>query len=64
MTNDAGGFLKLSTTNEWVLGDRSAPINKKAIAKVCFSLVSIIRFLMLALDTDIMTKRMRKERKF
>ncbi|PRQ32338.1 hypothetical protein RchiOBHm_Chr5g0045261 [Rosa chinensis] len=31
--NDAGGFLKLSATNEWVLGDRSAPINKKAIAK-------------------------------
>ncbi|KAK9938927.1 hypothetical protein M0R45_015638 [Rubus argutus] len=33
VANDAGGFLKLSTTNEWVLGDRSAPINKKAIAK-------------------------------
>ncbi|KAI5322949.1 hypothetical protein L3X38_032021 [Prunus dulcis] len=31
--NDAGGFLKLSRTNEWVLGDISAPINKKAIAK-------------------------------
>ncbi|XP_062016580.1 uncharacterized protein LOC133733000 [Rosa rugosa] len=31
--NDSGGFLKLSATNEWVLGDRSAPINKKAIAK-------------------------------
>ncbi|ONI01372.1 hypothetical protein PRUPE_6G135900 [Prunus persica] len=31
--NDTGGFLKLSRTNEWVLGDISAPINKKAIAK-------------------------------
>ncbi|XP_004290534.1 PREDICTED: uncharacterized protein LOC101300584 [Fragaria vesca subsp. vesca] len=33
VVDDAGGFLKLSATNEWVLGDRSAPINKKAIAK-------------------------------
>ncbi|XP_050375919.1 uncharacterized protein LOC126793441 [Argentina anserina] len=33
VVNDAGGFLKLSGTNEWVLGDSSAPINKKAIAK-------------------------------
>ncbi|KAM5585155.1 hypothetical protein ABKV19_004516 [Rosa sericea] len=33
VVNDSGGFLKLSATNEWVLGDRSAPINKKAIAK-------------------------------
>lgn len=31
--NDAGGFLKLSTTNEWVLGDISAPVNRKARAK-------------------------------
>nr|XP_011459746.1 PREDICTED: uncharacterized protein LOC101306699 [Fragaria vesca subsp. vesca] len=31
--DDAGGFLKLSATNEWVLGDRSAPMNKKAIVK-------------------------------
>ncbi|KAE8037398.1 hypothetical protein FH972_009987 [Carpinus fangiana] len=28
-----GGFLKLSRTNEWVSGDNSAPVNKKAIAK-------------------------------
>lgn len=28
------GFLKLSKTQEWILGDDSAPMNKKAIAKV------------------------------
>ncbi|XP_062173228.1 uncharacterized protein LOC133878663 isoform X2 [Alnus glutinosa] len=28
-----GGFLKLARTNEWVSGDSSAPVNKKAIAK-------------------------------
>lgn len=28
-----GGFLKLTRTQEWVLGDNSAPINRKAIAK-------------------------------
>ncbi|XP_027347214.1 uncharacterized protein LOC113858685 isoform X3 [Abrus precatorius] len=28
------GFLKLSRTQEWILGDNSAPINKKASAKV------------------------------
>ncbi|KAL6209313.1 hypothetical protein ACLB2K_020255 [Fragaria x ananassa] len=33
VVDDAGGFLKLSATNEWVLDDRSAPINKKAPAK-------------------------------
>ncbi|KAK9279449.1 hypothetical protein L1049_013128 [Liquidambar formosana] len=27
------GFLKLTRTHEWVLGDTSAPVNKKAIAK-------------------------------
>ncbi|GAV62971.1 hypothetical protein CFOL_v3_06493 [Cephalotus follicularis] len=27
------GFLKLTTTHEWILGDNSAPINKKASAK-------------------------------
>ncbi|KAG8655087.1 hypothetical protein MANES_04G001400v8 [Manihot esculenta] len=27
------GFLKLSKTQEWILGDNSAPMNKKAIAK-------------------------------
>lgn len=32
-----GGFLKLSRTYEWVSGDNSAPVNKKAIAKVAFS---------------------------
>ncbi|XP_030457102.1 uncharacterized protein LOC115677988 [Syzygium oleosum] len=31
--DDDGGFLKLSKTNEWILGDNSAPLNKKAIAK-------------------------------
>ncbi|KAJ7948026.1 ATP synthase protein I [Quillaja saponaria] len=31
---DDDGFLKLTKTKEWVLGDNSAPINKKAIAKV------------------------------
>ncbi|KAK7263425.1 hypothetical protein RJT34_31015 [Clitoria ternatea] len=29
-----GGFLKLSSTQEWVLGDNSAPTNKKLDAKV------------------------------
>lgn len=33
-SGDNGGFLKLSRTQEWVLGDISAPINKKAVAKV------------------------------
>ncbi|XP_024927016.3 uncharacterized protein LOC107409802 isoform X4 [Ziziphus jujuba] len=34
MANDNdGGFLKLSKTQEWVLGDNSAPVNKKALAK-------------------------------
>ncbi|XP_010251671.1 PREDICTED: uncharacterized protein LOC104593495 [Nelumbo nucifera] len=28
-----GGFLKLTKTQEWVSGDTSAPINKKAMAK-------------------------------
>ncbi|ESR37400.1 hypothetical protein CICLE_v10029903mg, partial [Citrus x clementina] len=27
------GFLKLSKTREWLLGDNSAPINKKPSAK-------------------------------
>ncbi|XP_050203622.1 uncharacterized protein LOC126653726 isoform X2 [Mercurialis annua] len=30
---EVGGFLKLTTTNEWISGADSAPINKKAIAK-------------------------------
>jgi len=34
-SDDAGGFLKLSRTQEWLLGDDSAPMNKKARAKVC-----------------------------
>ncbi|XP_004506201.1 uncharacterized protein [Cicer arietinum] len=29
-----GGFLKLSSTQEWLLGDNSAPINKKLTAKI------------------------------
>ncbi|XP_021278841.1 uncharacterized protein LOC110412591 [Herrania umbratica] len=33
-SDDNGGFLKLSRTQEWLLGDNSAPMNKKAIAKV------------------------------
>ena len=37
MVSDSdGGFLKLSRTYEWVSGENSAPVNKKAIAKVCF----------------------------
>ncbi|KAK3032499.1 hypothetical protein RJ639_037337 [Escallonia herrerae] len=28
-----GGFLKLTRTNEWLLGDNSAPVNKKLTAK-------------------------------
>lgn len=35
-SDNDGGFLKLSRTKKWVLGDNSAPINKKALAKVCF----------------------------
>ncbi|KAA3490288.1 Glutamyl-tRNA reductase [Gossypium australe] len=35
-SDDDSGFLKLSRTQEWLLGDNSAPRNKKAIAKVCF----------------------------
>ncbi|KAL5579764.1 hypothetical protein UlMin_012206 [Ulmus minor] len=31
--NDEGGFLKLSRTLEWVSGDSTAPVNKKAAAK-------------------------------
>lgn len=30
---NTGGFLKLTTTNEWLLGENSAPINKKMRAK-------------------------------
>ncbi|XWS73868.1 hypothetical protein CRYUN_Cryun02cG0166100 [Craigia yunnanensis] len=33
-SDDDSGFLKLSRTQEWLLGDNSAPRNKKAIAKV------------------------------
>ncbi|KAE8734828.1 nicalin-1 [Hibiscus syriacus] len=33
-SDDDGGFLKLSTTQEWLSGDNYAPRNKKAIAKV------------------------------
>nr|XP_023920999.1 uncharacterized protein LOC112032467 [Quercus suber]POF25092.1 hypothetical protein CFP56_75478 [Quercus suber] len=32
-SDNDGGFLKLSRTYEWVSGDNSAPVNKKAIAK-------------------------------
>ncbi|XP_021647027.2 uncharacterized protein LOC110640142 isoform X2 [Hevea brasiliensis] len=32
-SDDDRGFLKLSKTQEWILGDDSAPMNKKAIAK-------------------------------
>uniref|UniRef100_A0A803R3I0 Uncharacterized protein n=1 Tax=Cannabis sativa TaxID=3483 RepID=A0A803R3I0_CANSA len=32
-SGDDGGFLKLTRTQEWIQGDISAPINKKAIAK-------------------------------
>ncbi|XP_062082533.1 uncharacterized protein LOC133788903 [Humulus lupulus] len=32
-SGDDGGFLKLTRTQEWVQGDISAPINKKAVAK-------------------------------
>ncbi|KAK1440981.1 hypothetical protein QVD17_06817 [Tagetes erecta] len=30
---NSGGFLKLTTTNDWVLGENTAPINKKMRAK-------------------------------
>ncbi|XVE79204.1 hypothetical protein DITRI_Ditri14bG0038900 [Diplodiscus trichospermus] len=33
-SDDDSGFLKLSKAQEWLLGDDSAPSNKKAIAKV------------------------------
>ncbi|KAK7257605.1 hypothetical protein RIF29_31688 [Crotalaria pallida] len=33
-TASDGGFLKLSSTQEWVLGDNSAPMNKKMTAKM------------------------------
>ena len=36
-SQDDGGFLKLSKTQEWILGEESAPMNKKAIAKVWLS---------------------------
>lgn len=32
-TNSDGGFLKLSSTQEWLLGDNSAPVNRKMTAK-------------------------------
>ncbi|KAJ1440722.1 hypothetical protein SESBI_01792 [Sesbania bispinosa] len=32
-TNNDGGFLKLSSAQEWISGDNSAPINKKVTAK-------------------------------
>ncbi|TKY48663.1 hypothetical protein E2542_SST26085 [Spatholobus suberectus] len=38
-SNSDGGFLKLSRTQEWVLGDMSAPINKKALINYCRSIV-------------------------
>ncbi|KAK7312660.1 hypothetical protein VNO77_36701 [Canavalia gladiata] len=33
-TDNDGGFLKLTSTQEWILGDNSAPINRKETAKV------------------------------
>ncbi|KAK9071787.1 hypothetical protein SSX86_008216 [Deinandra increscens subsp. villosa] len=30
---NTGGFLKLATTNDWILGENAAPINKKMRAK-------------------------------
>ncbi|KAK2433669.1 NF-kappa-B inhibitor protein [Trifolium repens] len=33
-TNSDGGFLKLSSTQEWLLGENSAPINRKMTAKI------------------------------
>ncbi|CAJ2654712.1 unnamed protein product [Trifolium pratense] len=33
-TNSEGGFLKLSSTQEWLLGENSAPINRKMTAKI------------------------------
>ncbi|KAF7805731.1 ATP synthase protein I [Senna tora] len=33
-SNNNDGFLKLSRTQEWILGDNTAPLNKKAAAKV------------------------------
>ncbi|PNX95187.1 hypothetical protein L195_g018371 [Trifolium pratense] len=33
-TNSEGGFLKLSSTQEWLLGENSAPINRKMTAKL------------------------------
>ncbi|XP_065868683.1 uncharacterized protein [Euphorbia lathyris] len=32
-SDDDGGFLKLTTTQEWISGDYSAPMNRKALAK-------------------------------
>ncbi|KAM7496955.1 hypothetical protein LguiA_021369 [Lonicera macranthoides] len=31
--DNEGGFLKLTSTNEWLLGNNSAPVNKKVTAK-------------------------------
>ena len=36
-SQDDGGFLKLSRTQEWILGEESEPMNKKVIAKVWLS---------------------------
>ncbi|KAI7727385.1 hypothetical protein M8C21_022918 [Ambrosia artemisiifolia] len=33
MDENTGGFLKLTTTNDWILGEDTAPINKKMRAK-------------------------------
>ncbi|KAI3776540.1 hypothetical protein L1987_46326 [Smallanthus sonchifolius] len=33
LDENAGGFLKLTTTNDWILGENTAPINKKMRAK-------------------------------
>lgn len=29
-----GGFLKLTTTRDWIAGDSSAPLNRKLAAEV------------------------------
>lgn len=34
--DDESGFLKLKPTQEWIVGETdSAPMNRKALAKVC-----------------------------
>lgn len=41
--DDESGFLKLKPTQEWIAGEsESAPMNRKALAKVCHLFLNVL----------------------